>query len=475
MGTRLLTVAVVLALLVAGCTTGLDGVTTSPTPGAGSDTATPGAQFETSNGTVEVHFINVKQGDSTLVVGPTGETLLVDTGDYRDDGQTVLSYLTARNVTRIDALVTTHADADHIGGHAKIIEHYETRGEGIGAVYDTGIVSGSQTYAEYLDAVEAYDVALYQTYAGDSISIDGVDVSVLGPPESALDGGDRNENSIVLLLTYGETTVLLPGDAEDDEESYLVDHYEEIRDVTVLKAGHHGSRSSSGEAFLAATEPQVAVISSDYDSQYGHPHEEALHRLADASVETYWTGVHGSVVAVSDGETVTMFTQANATTDPMRLYAASPIPPDSTAPQVARATYNADGSRRGSPESAETSITPSPGVDDESSGIEITEIHADAAGDDRENLNDEYVTIANTGDGRVDLAGWTVRDEAGKTYEFPDGVVLGPGESVTLRTGDGTDGGGDVYWDAESPVWNNDGDTVTVVATDGDIVTTEAY
>ena len=197
--------------------------------------------------------------------------------------------------------MTSHNDADHIGGNAAIIEYYETEADGVGAVYDPGIAASTQTYAEYLDAIEANDVTLYETREGDTIDFGAVDVDVLGPPEPYLENDARNENSIVLKLTHGETSFLLSGDAEDDQEEYLVDTYGSQLESTILKAGHHGSASSSSGSFLDAVQPKAVVVSSAYDSQYNHPNEEVLQRLSDRSISTYWTATHGDVVLVSDG------------------------------------------------------------------------------------------------------------------------------------------------------------------------------
>jgi len=166
-----------------------------------------------------------RPGASTLVVGPSNETMLIDSGDWSDDGEDVLSYLEGRDIDRIDYLVTTHADADHIGGHAAIIEHFETEGDGVGAVYDPGIASSSQTYGRYLDAVEEHDVTLYETRSGDTIPFEGVETTVLMPPEEYVANGDRNENSVALHLGFGESSFLLPGDTEDAGEEFLVDEY----------------------------------------------------------------------------------------------------------------------------------------------------------------------------------------------------------------------------------------------------------
>jgi competence protein ComEC len=471
----LVVVALAVAVVLAGCTgapvsdpTATDGSSEAPL-----DDATEPA---TANGTLEVHYINVGQSVSTLVVGSDGETLLVDTGHYNDDGEHVIAYLQRHGIERIDHLVTSHNDADHVGGNGAIINYYETEADGVGAVYDPGIAASTRTYGEYLDAVEEHDVTLYETRAGDTLPFGETDVDVLGPPEPYLEGEDRNENSIVLKLTHGDTSFVLSGDAEDDQEGYLVDEYGDQLGSTVLKAGHHGSSSSSGGAFLNAVNPRVAVVSSAYDSQYGHPHEEVLQRFADRSIPTYWTATHGDIVFVSDGVTVSVRTQRDAPTGPATLRDGAPIEPGTSGGVTERLQITGgetvavtDGGGETPDDEAEDSTAGADG------GLELASIHADAAGDDRENRNDEYVVFENTGDDALDMSGWTIADEADKRYVIPDGVTLGPGETLTLYTGSGADTDRKLYWGAGSPVWNNAGDTVFVTTATGEQVLTESY
>jgi competence protein ComEC len=478
-GSRVRAVAVVALVLLSGC-----GGVASDAPGPSEDStpettsASPTTQAAAPNGTLSIHFLNVGQGSSTLLVGPTGETMLIDTGDWRANGEGVLSYLRARGIERIDYLVTTHADADHIGGHAAVIDYYETEAEGIGAIYDPGIASSSQTYADYLNAVEAHNVTLYQTQAGDQIPLDGVQTRVLGPPAGALADGDRNENSLVLSLTFGESRFLLPGDGEQASEQYLLESYGDELNATVLSAGHHGSRSSSTPAFLDAVTPRVAVISSDYDSQYGHPHTEVLQRLADRSVRTYWTGTHGTVVLTTNGSAMTVATQYRAPTDPLALRDAPPADSESTVAVEPRTVVPLDGEAR-APATTDggttTSATTTSTSTDANSPLAVTQIHADAAGNDHENLDDEYVVFENTGSDPIDLGGWTVRDAAGHTYTFPGGFTLDPGQTVTLYTGSGEDTATALYWGAGAAVWNNGGDTIVVETDTGKTVLTRTY
>ncbi len=401
--------------------------------------------------------------------------MLIDSGDWRDDGRIVLQYLEQHNITRIDHLVTSHADADHIGGNAAVINYYETQANGIGAVYDPGIASSSSTYQRYLDAVERHDVTLYKTQAGDNIQFDGATVSVLAPPSPYIANKERNENSIVLKVTHGKTSFLLPGDAAQQEEQYMLEQQTPALNSTVLYAGHHGSRSSTGDAFLDTVTPQVAVISSAYDSQYGHPHEETLSRLAARNIPTYWTAVHGTIVLESTGKQITVKTQAAVPTNPQSLRSASPIEPGDTAPLTARTTITVNTTGGSATASPTTTATPTPTVSHSTGSLEITEAHADAAGDDADNLNDEYIVFKNTGNAPLDLSDWQLRDAAGHSYTVPRGTTLRPGEQVTVHSGSGENTTSDLYWNSGQPIWNNGGDTVIVVDTEGTTVLRETY
>jgi competence protein ComEC len=478
----LVALLVVSLVFLAGCAgggpPGVGSETTTSVSTTGTLIASPTETPTTTSaptGSLEVQFINVGQSASTLIVSPTGETMLIDTGDWRNDGEYVLQYLQRHNITRIDHLVTSHADADHIGGHAAIINYYETRANGIGAVYDPGIASSSSTYQRYLDAVEQHNVTLFKTQKGDHIQFEGATVTVLGPPNPYIANKERNENSIVLKVTYGKTSFLLPGDAAQQEEQYLLKQYNSSLNSTVLFAGHHGSRFSTSDAFLDAVTPQAVMISSAYDSQYGHPQEEMLNRLAARNIPTYWTAVHGIIVLDSTGEQITVKTQAEAPTNPQSLRSASPVDPGATATVTPRTTIDVegnDGSGGGPPTTtaAQTTTSSQP-----AGALQLTEVDADAAGSDAENLNDEYIVFTNTGNAPLDLSGWQLRDAANHSYTIPDGVTLESGAQITVHSGSGENTNTDLYWNVSQPIWNNGGDTVIVVDTEGMTVLRETY
>ncbi|WP_340101173.1 ComEC/Rec2 family competence protein [Salinibaculum salinum] len=303
---------------LAGCAG--DPVDEGPTPATTEDgNDTP------PSGTLEIHHIDVGQADATLVITPAGETILIDTGDWRQDGQGVIEYLEAHGVDRVDHLVATHAHADHIGGHAAVIEHFETEGDGVGAAYDSGVASTSQTYGNYLDAIEEHEVTLFEVEEGDTLPFgdDNVSATVLNPPAGDA-GSDIHDNSVALTLEFGDVRYLTTGDAESAVERRLVADWRDELDADIYQAGHHGSSTSSSETFLDAVSPEVAVISSGFDSQYGHPSDETLRRFADHEIGTYWTGVHDDIVVTTDGTNVTVETESDASTDPLDLLGMKP-------------------------------------------------------------------------------------------------------------------------------------------------------
>ncbi len=284
----------------------------------------------TVEGELEIHHIDVGQGDSTLIITPANETILIDSGDWRQDGSEVIAYLETQGIDRVDHLVATHADADHIGGHAAVIEHFETTGEGVGTAYDSGVPSESATYGNYLDAVDEYDVGFFTVESGDELPIEGnVSAQVLSPPAGD-SGSDVNDNSVVLALQFGDVQYLAPGDVDTGVEQRLVDEWGSDLESDVYKAGHHGSATSSSDAFVDAIDPEMAIISSAYDSQYGHPHDEVLERFANRDIETYWTGVHGDIVVRTDGTSIEVETTESFSTDAEDILAETPESDDGT-------------------------------------------------------------------------------------------------------------------------------------------------
>lgn len=252
---------------------------------------------------LKIVFIDVGQGDSILIIMPSNDTVLIDGGD-RQSSDEVLSILNELAISEIDALVATHPHADHIGGLIDVIKNAYVR-----QVIDSGQVHTTQTFEDLLDAIYAAQIPLMSVRAGDSIDIDPhVKLDVLNPPDSLPVGTNNedvfNDNSVVIKLTYGEFTALFTGDMENDNEERLLATSAKVLDADVLKAGHHGSRTSSGDEFLNAVSPEAVVISVGSNNTYGHPHQEALDRIATAGVERILrTDINGTIIltATEDG------------------------------------------------------------------------------------------------------------------------------------------------------------------------------
>lgn len=340
---RRIVLAVVLAgtVIVAGCAGG--GIEVPESGEAGdADEAASGVDAEVA-GELEIHHIDVGQADSTLIRAPNGETVLIDSGGWQSDGAEVIEYLDARGIGRIDHLIATHGHADHVGGHAAIIEAFEADRDGIGAIYDSGVTHTSQTYENYLDAVEASGNELLVVESGDELPIGGDNVSALVVNPPAGGGEDLHGASVAVVFEFGDVRYLTTGDAEAEAESRMVETWGEDLDVDVYQAGHHGSSTSSSGALLDAASPDVAVVSSARDSQYGHPHDETLEAFAERGVDTYWTGVHGDVVITTDGSEVGVRTADPFSEDPTELLEAAQSAEDPSA-----ATASAGGpDRRG--------------------------------------------------------------------------------------------------------------------------------
>ena len=254
-----------------------------------------------SSQNLTIAFIDVGQGDSILVILPNTKTLLIDGGERESSGK-VLATLREHGLSRIDVVVATHPHADHIGGLIDVIKNVD-----VGQVLDSGQVHTTQTFEDFLDAIEMKQIPLKSVREGYSINLDPtVKIDVLNPPASLPDGADNeaelNDNSVVLKLTYGEFSALLTGDMQEINEARLVFENAIALDAEVLKAGHHGSRTSSSSPFLNAVTPEVVIISVGAGNTYGHPHQEALDRISAAGTEhLFRTDVDGTITLTANG------------------------------------------------------------------------------------------------------------------------------------------------------------------------------
>lgn len=252
------------------------------------------------NSTFQVDFLDVGQADAALIECD-GHHMLIDGGNV-SDSSFIYSYLQNRSIQHLDYIIGTHPHEDHIGGLAGALSYASAD-----VVYSPVLTYDSEAFSNFKAKADE-NGGLRVPEAGDTFYLGSAMVEILG-----LNAGESvNDSSIILKITYGETSFLFTGDAEYKAEQAVVD-----RDLsaTVLKVGHHGSDTSTSYYFLREVMPQCAVISSAQDNQYDHPSEIVLSRLRDAEVKVYRTDMQGEITCVSDGKTVTVTPSKNPDAD----------------------------------------------------------------------------------------------------------------------------------------------------------------
>ena len=276
-----------------------------------------------AKGQLTISMLDIDQGDAVLI--QTGaKIILIDTGDdkYYEDGKKgkentqLLTELQKLKIDHIDTLVMTHAHADHIGKADKVIAQY-----GVKELVYNGIPSTSKYFINALKAAKANGTQQVKVKAGDVLDFgNGVSFEIVSPSQSLIDEDtaaikakkkvDVNNESVVGRLTFGKFAMLFTGDAEGPVEKDMVASYGKKLKCQVLKAGHHGSKTSSTAEFLKLVQPESVVMSLGVNNQYGHPHEALLNRLQKQGIKNiYRTDANGTITIVSDGSSYSITTE----------------------------------------------------------------------------------------------------------------------------------------------------------------------
>lgn len=278
------------------------------------DTAIAGRQF------LEVHVIDVGQGDSILIRTPEGKTALID-GGY--DNGLALAYLRAQGINHIDVMVASHPHADHIGGLVEVLNALPVRG-----FWTSGASHTTGTYERLLDAIDAAKVPYYEVQRGDTIPLGRLTFEVLHSDPNAY---ELNNTSVVLRLKYGNVSFLFTGDAEQAAEQEMLATVRDRLRATILKVAHHGSYTSSSDQFLAAVQPAIAIYSAGRNNNYGHPHRKTIQALQRIGATVYGTDEHGTIIITTDG--VDYHVQTSYDRPPVAYPGSPAIAPSNNTPQ----------------------------------------------------------------------------------------------------------------------------------------------
>jgi competence protein ComEC len=258
------------------------------------NTVTEGFADEGNPKDLEVHYLDVGQGDATLVL--QGErAMLIDTGDDTK-GTMLQNTLQKLGITKLDLLILTHPDSDHIGGAPVIITKFD-----VDQVLMSDYVKDNKMYDKLMQALDDKNMGWTYPEPGSTYAFGDAALKFVGPNEAY---DEPNNASLAFVLTFGKNSFLFSGDTEGTGENDILDAGWDI-EANVYKVGHHGSNTSSGQDFMEAVDPDYAVISCSGDNSYGHPHAEVLNRLREMGVSVFRTDEQGSIVATSNGDTIT--------------------------------------------------------------------------------------------------------------------------------------------------------------------------
>jgi competence protein ComEC len=353
---------------------------------------------------MKVNFINVGQGDSILIITPNNKTILVD-GGKRSEGDTVLSYLEKKGVTSLDLVVATHPDADHIGGLIDVLQQVEVK-----KVLDSGKSHTSETYLDYLSVIDEKDIPFRVAKTGEFLNLDPeAKIQVLNSGEGY---SDNNDASIVLKVSHGEIDYLLTGDAGIEAEKNMIAANYDL-EAEVLKVGHHGSDTSTSQAFVEAVNPVYGILSYGEGNSYGHPHDKVYNRLADNGVIISATAQGGTIEMSDDGGYIYSGQEPNPTPEPPK-------------------------------------------------GIYISNV----------NLFWESVSIVNGSNETIDISGWyLISEEGNQRYDFVEGSIIAPRKEIVVLSGPDAvhNPPHNQLW-THSYIWNNSGDAALLYNDQGELV-----
>lgn len=244
---------------------------------------------------LEIHYLDVGQGDSTLILCD-GHAMLIDAGD-NDRGTAVQSYLESQGVTALDYVIGTHPDADHIGGLDVVLYKFDCQ-----MVMMPDFEKDTRTYDDVVQTMKQKRYKNTLPEVGTVYELGSAVFTIVAPNGEY--GDNANDYSVGILLQHGKNRFLFTGDAEEASEADMLENGIDL-EADVFKASHHGSRTANMEEFLQTVDPDYVVISCGQDNSYGHPHAEVMNRLRAMGISVFRTDEQGTIVAYSDGTEIT--------------------------------------------------------------------------------------------------------------------------------------------------------------------------
>lgn len=248
---------------------------------------------------MDVHFINVGQGDSIFIITPNNKNILIDAGPPKA-GKKVVRYLKGLGIKKIDLVIATHPDRDHIGGFPAVLKEFK-----VSKLLDSGKLHVTRAYASYINAVRDQDIPMTIAKAGKEIRVDTLlDIRILNSYGAHK---TNNQSSIALKLSYNDVDFLFLGDIEDGQEEKIAKKYD-VR-AEIIKIAHHGSKTSSSSKFLEQVDPNVAIITYSKLNKYGHPVNRVIEKLFEMDTHIFSTAVYGDLVISTEGKHYSIFPQ----------------------------------------------------------------------------------------------------------------------------------------------------------------------
>jgi competence protein ComEC len=388
--------------------------------------------------TLRVSFINVGQGDAALVQDPNGYDILID-GGILSAGPTVVAYLRQQGVDQLEVMVASHADSDHIGGLISVLNAEDITVE---HVYYNGYAGQTTAWYNFETAVANASVTLEAAQYPSSYAWGNTSVQIKNPAPG-LDNPNTNDASVVILLEHGNNNFLFTGDINSTIEATVVARGLPS-EIKVLKVAHHGSDNSSSEFFLQAVRPQQSIISVGENS-YGHPGAGTLQRLALVGSDIWRTDRSGNIIISSDGISYSVIPQIlhDMLFIPLLVAGRSlfetPVP------------------------TGEPSRSDFPAM--------ITEVFFKGL---ESGQADEFVQVENISQQGLPLVGWSLRDEVGTVYTFPD-FTMEPGRICRVYTNQLHSEWCGFSYGRGSAIWNDDGDCAYLYDANNNLISQFCY